>query len=407
MTQLIIAVLVVLVASGLASGIEAALFAVNYSKVLAAVEKKQSGALALKRLKEHMRIPIMTIVVINNIANIVGSIVIGAIAADVLGSTWLGVFSAVLTFLIIVFSEIIPKTVAEVHAERIALSVARPILILSNILRPVTLIVELFTRPFSPTAESMTTSEDEIRVLARIGRQEGVIDRDESRMIQHVFRLDDITAWDMMTPRADVDALSGEKTVREVRDEVLAYTHSRLPVYDGDLDNIVGVVHIRFLLEALAKDQDDTLVKDLMGKADFVPETMVGDNLIRHFQKEKDNLAIVVDSLGTVIGIVTLEDVLEELVGEITDETDVEPERIKRISKREVLVDADTDVHYVNVFFNIQLPGDGRIGELLLEEIGHIPEAGESVEIAGVHCFIEEATDRKIETIRLQKPTNR
>jgi len=404
MIQLIFAVLVVLLISGLASGTEAALFAVSYSKVLTAVEQKKKGANSLKRLKENMRIPIMTIVVINNIANIVGSIAVGAIAASVLGSSWLGLFSALLTFLIIVFSEIIPKTVGEEHDERISLFVAKPLLFLSKLLRPITFFVDVMTKPFIKTTASMTTSEDEIRVLARIGRQEGAIEHGESRMIQHVFRLNDITTFDMMTIRADVDALESSRTVGELREKIMTLTHSRIPVVDGSLDNVVGVAHIRFLLEALAKDEDHKTIGELASEVDFVPETMVGDDLIKHFQKEKDHLAVVVDTRGTVIGIVTLEDVLEELVGEITDETDVEPEMIRRISKTEILAHAETDLHHINDFFNSELPDDGRIGELLLKEFGYIPKVGEEVLLGGCLCRVEEASAHKIESIRITKP---
>lgn len=403
MIQLVIAVLAVLIASGLASGAEAALFAVNYSKVLAAVEKKKAGAKSLLHVTEDMRVPIMTIVVVNNIANIVGSILVGSLAADVFGSSWLGLFSAILTFLIIVFAEIVPKTVAEQHNEAIALLVARPVLILSKLLRPITLFVEIITRPFVSNTHSLTTSEDEIRVLAKLGRKEGVIDQNESRMIQTVFRLNDITAWDMMTPRPDVDALDGEKTVGSLRDKIMTLTHSRLPVYKHDLDQMIGVVHIRSLLEALAKDEDGKTIAELAAKVHYVPETMVGDDLIRHFQKEKDHLAVVVDSLGTVSGVITLEDVLEELVGEITDETDVEEDKIIRVSKSEILVDADTDVQAINTFFNIDLPDSGRIGELALEEFGYIPDVGETMQIGPITFLVDAATERRIERLRIKK----
>lgn len=404
MSELVITVFIVLLVSGLASGVEAALFASSYGKVVTAAEKKEKGAKTLLRLKDNMRVPIMTIVVVNNVANIVGSILAGSIAARVFGSQWLGVFSAILTFIIIIFSEIVPKTVAEQHAEKIALVSAPILLVLTKALRPITFVVELFSSPFTKnTAEELTTSEDEIRVLARIGRREGVIDTDESQMIQHVFRLNDISAWDMMTPRSDVDALNGEKTVGELREKIMSLTHSRLPVYKKNLDNVIGVVHIRFLLEALAKDEDKKKISELAGKVDYVPETMVGDDLIRHFQKEKDHLAVVVDSLGTVSGIITLEDVLEELVGEITDETDVEPEKIMRISKTEILVDTDTDIRHINTFFNTTIPEEGRIGDFVLERFGYIPSKGETLIVDQLSFIVDAATQRRIERLRIKK----
>ena len=216
MTALVLTVLAVLAASALASGTEAALFAVGYPQVLAAVERRRRGSLALRKLQEDLTRPIMAIVIWNNVANIGGSILVGGMAAEQLGSRWLGAFSALLTFLVILFSEIIPKTLGERHALTVGLWVARPVQLLTRSLMPIIALVELLVRPLAP-AKVRSTSEAEIRALTRQGGREGTIEQDESELIQRVFRMNDMTAGMIMTPLAQVDALEHADRVLYVR----------------------------------------------------------------------------------------------------------------------------------------------------------------------------------------------
>lgn len=192
MIQLVLAIGIVLISSAICSGTEAALFSIPLIKVRQLAQSKQVSALALLAIRENMSRPIATIVILNNIANIVGSIMVGNIATSVLGSRWLGVVSGVLTFLVIIFSEIIPKTVGESHAERISLAVARPVRTLTRLLTPLIWCVEKIVTPFTHDGDSFTTDEAEIKLLAKIGHKEGVIEQDESDMIQRVFKLDNV-----------------------------------------------------------------------------------------------------------------------------------------------------------------------------------------------------------------------
>jgi len=403
MIELALSVFVLLVSSALASGTEVALFSVPYGQVLHAVSEKRRGASALKGIKDSMARPIMAIVIVNNVSNIVGTIIVGALAARVFDSTWLGLFSAALTFMVIVFAEIIPKTVGERFAPAIAMNMAVPVLYATRIMLPLIWIIELLTRPFAGKDSGQVTSEAEIRALTQLGQQTGAIEADEHDLIQRVFSLNDVTARDIMTPLSRVDALDGRLTLGEISHQLMTLTHTRLPVHPGSLNKVTGVVHLRDLLQALSNDKDSLLVQSLAKEPSFIPEMAAGDDLLRHFQRQKQHLAIVVDAFGTVLGILTLEDVLEELVGDIVDETDVEPNTIQRIGKGELLVDASADMVTISRVLKASKPAQGRIGEQLIAHLGHIPEVGDVVQLNDLTVTIDEATPRTVKKLRVVK----
>lgn len=322
MTILILVVLLLVISSALCSGSEAALFSITMIKVRQLVELKKRGAQALLTIQENMGRPIAAIVILNNIANIVGSIVVGNIAAEVLGSQWLGVFSGVLTFTVIIFAEIIPKNIGERYAESIALLVAPPVLFITRLLTPVVWLVEVIVSPFTKNSTQYTTNEAEIRLLTKIGHTEGVIELDESEMIQKVFELNDLTAADLMTPRVAMTYLKGALTLKECKDAIINSPHSRFVVVDETPDEIRGVALKDELLIALITSKENNSVDTFTKKILHVYETTYADTLIPLFQKEKQHLAIVTDAYGGVSGVITLEDVLEVLTGQIVDETD-------------------------------------------------------------------------------------
>ena len=207
----------------------------------------------------------------------------------------------------------------------------------------------------------------------------------------------------MMTPWRFVEALDGRDRVKEATERVRNIRYSRVPVFDKHPNKVTGIVHVRSLLEAVLDGRGDAPVSTFAHEVQFVPESAVGDDLIAHFQKNEDHFSVVVDSLGNVVGVLSLEDVLEELVGELIHEVDVEPERIKRVSKTEILVDAETEVQRINIFFNTAIPGEGRIGELLLKDFGYIPKGGEKIMYGQVECVVEKASPRRLEQIRILK----
>jgi CBS domain containing-hemolysin-like protein len=321
MITLLLAVLVVLVGSGLCSGSETALLSVPMVRARQLASEGGRAAKALLAIKQEIARPISAIVVLNNVFNIVGSIAVGMLAAAEFGEAWVGVVSGVLTFLVILFSEILPKTLAERYAEQVAVAVALPVRAITTLLTPIVVVFEILMRPLTRGERGPSISEAEIRILARIGRAEGVIEEDEVEMIQRVFRLNDLTARELMTPRTAVTWLDGTRSIAEVRDEILASEHTRIVVADGDLDHAYAVALKHELLAALLDDPDATVGQHTRDVS-AVPWMKRADQLLDFFRTQREHLAIVIDEHGGTIGVVTLEDVIEVLTGPIMDETD-------------------------------------------------------------------------------------
>jgi CBS domain containing-hemolysin-like protein len=298
------------------------LFSIPLLKVRKLAQSGKSSALALLTIREKMNRPITTIVILNNVVNITGSIFVGGLATSVLGNQWLGLFSGILTFLIIICSEIIPKTLGENYAEKISLAVARPVLGLTRLLTPLVWSVEHITAPFTKDGSRLTTNEAEIKLLAKIGHKEGVIEDDEVQMIQRIFDLNDLTAADLMTPRVTMTYIKGNMTLAEAKDTLIASQHSRIVVIQDTPDDVLGVVFKDELLAAMVEGQHDHMVAEFVHETKFVPETIRADQLLPMFQKTRQHLAVVVGPYGGISGVVTLEDVLEVVTGEIVDESD-------------------------------------------------------------------------------------
>ncbi len=339
MLQLVIIVLVVILGSALCSCTETALFSVSPLKVRQLAQSNNPSAVALLAIRENMNRPIATIVILNNIFNIVGSILTGSIASQVLGDTWLGIFSGMFTFLIIIFAEIIPKTIGERYSEPIAMLAALPVTGLSIAFTPLVWIIENLTARFFKTKKRPTTNEAEIKLLANIGQQEGIIQSDEAEMIQRVFRLNDVTAADLMTPRIMLTYIRGHLTLEEAKKDIIASQHTRIIVVDEFIDQVIGFALKQNLLTAMVEGNNQEKIANLARKVNFVPEIIRADKLMKNFIAAREHLAVVVDEYGGVAGVVTLEDVLEVITGEIVDETDrtVDLQEIARKKREKML----------------------------------------------------------------------
>ena len=322
MLALIIVVTVVLFGSAFCSGTETALLSISPIKVRQLAQSKRPAALALAGIRLRINRPIATIVILNNIFNIVGSIMIGSLTSKVLDDAWLGVVSGVLTFLIIVFGEIVPKTLCQLYAEPVCLFVAIPVKFLTIIFTPLVWLVENVTSPFVRGKNIPTTNEAEIKFLTNIGFQEGVIEDDEAEMIQRVFQLNDLNASDLMSPRIIVTYLKGDRTLTECQSEIIKSQHTRILVIGETIDDVTGLVLKDELLTATIEGNGDRQINTLQRTVHFVPETNRADKLLKVFQENREHLAVVLDEYGGMAGVVTLEDVLEVLTGEIVDETD-------------------------------------------------------------------------------------
>lgn len=322
MVLLIVLCLLLIVLSFLASSMEAALFSVTPLDVEKMCDRDLPGASRLRANKERIHDSIIAIVILNNIANIAGSILVGAMAAEFFSDSLLGVFSAVLTLLIIMFGEVLPKTIGERHAVSYARHTAVIVHALRFTLAPVIYLMRALTRSRGAEASADRTAEEEITLLARLGHADGIILESENQLIRQVFQLNDILARNIMTPRTVVFALQQDRTLDEVARELYGASVSRIPVFDEDLDSITGIVHIRDLLAALAKGQGARPLSDFADEPMFIPDNAQADMLLKSYQKNRTHIAVVIDEHGGMAGILTLEDILEQLVGEIVDEHD-------------------------------------------------------------------------------------
>ena len=322
MLMLLIAIGVVLLSSAICSGSEAALFSVPIVKVRRMVQSNRPGAQTLLSIREQMNRPIATIVILNNIANIVGTSVVVIVATNVLGNQWVGLVSGILTFLVILFSEIIPKTVGERYSEQIAVIIARPVAGLTRILTPLVWCIEKITNPLTAGGNSFTTDEAEIKLLAKMGQEAGTIEDDEFEMLRKIFDLNDMTAADLMTPRVVMTYLKGDLTLAEAKEDILNSPHSRIIVIGETPDQVIGVALKTELLAGIIEGELDQSISNFTHKVHFVLGRKRANQLLSIFQQTRQHLAVVVDEYGGVSGVVTLEDVLEVLTGPLVDETD-------------------------------------------------------------------------------------
>ncbi len=320
MIFVLILIFSVIVFSGLFSGTEAALFSVPLSRAEAFVKEKRKGARTLVKIKERSSRPIAVIVIFNNIVNIVGSILVGVVTTKVLGDAWIGGISAILTLLVIMFGEIVPKSIGERHAERISLALAPILYVLTKIFSPILWGIEKITGRFQN--KKVLVSEEEIKILSHMGHLGGSIEKDEDEMIRKVFRLNDLYARDIMTPRSKVFSLDVTKSLADVEEDIYKSTYSRLPLYKGSKNSLVGFCLRDDLLAALGKDLKNKKLAVFKRKLPRVLETTRVDFLLLYFRRNKYLLAAVRDKKGDIVGVVSLEDIIEQLVGDIFDERD-------------------------------------------------------------------------------------
>ncbi len=321
--SLVFIVVIVLLGSAFCSSYEAAFFTVNRLKIETLASSGSKSAKNLLELKNQTGDVIGSLVIMNNLFNITGSIIIGNFLAELFGSLIVGILSGVFTFLVILFGEVLPKNAGERAALDYSLALSGFVLVLIKILKPLTLVFNTIAKLiFGPRVETFTTSEEEIKYMVDLGLKHNSIESGEQQMIQNVFKLDDKSAKEIMTPRVNIVALDAGQSIGKQKKVLYDSNHSRLPVYDEDFDTITGFVLLRDCLEKLSRDKNDTLPSEILNPIPVAKENTKVDKLLVMFKKSTSHIILVQDEFGGTSGIVTLEDVLEELVGEIMDETD-------------------------------------------------------------------------------------
>jgi CBS domain containing-hemolysin-like protein len=324
MIKVLLFSLAVISASFACSMAEAAILSLPLIRARILVDKKRINARDVLFLKEHISITVATIVIINNSINIIGAVFVGNEVARIFGDRWLATASGIFTFLIVVMGEMIPKALGERFKVPLSLFFAKPLRLLVLIFGPVVEVILLLVRPWTGKQGMLSVTEDEIKMMIKVGRDSGSIESQEEDLINQVFRLNDLTALQIMKPLKDVYSLPANKTLLEFKSMISASAYNRIVVYDkGDKTRIVGIVQHRVLLREILKDNINSKISEWMLKPIFVNQMMKADALLQKFQNLHQHLFVVQDNFGHNIGIVTMEDVLEELFGEIYDEKDI------------------------------------------------------------------------------------
>ena len=338
MVELFIAVGVVVGVSAACSLLEAVLYAVPVSHIETMAASGSRAGHALQKLRKDVDRPIAAILSLNTIANTAGAAVAGAIAARVLGAEWLILFSAVFTLIILLFSEVLPKTAGVTFSRPLSALVAQPLQALVTVFTPLIFLTRLMTKLVNGERNPDQISDDELIVMSRLGLKSGAIDHGEHEVIKGILQLENKNARQIMTPRGVIFSLPASVNVRDVHEQNGTLDHSRIPVYDDGPEDIVGMVHRRDVLTALADGCDDVKLETLMRPIQFIYDTMPANKVLRFLLERRELMVMAVDEFGGLAGLVTLEDVLEEVLGhEIVDEFDqaVDMRELARRRRRE------------------------------------------------------------------------
>jgi putative hemolysin len=369
------------------SSSEVALISMTRAKVRTLDNENRVGSHAIVALKESPEHLLTTILIGNTVVNIAAASIATAIAIQQFGNVGIGIATGFVTIILLVFGEIGPKIYASRASDSFALAVAPIIFFLSKLFTPVIWIVERVSPKLGigkDTAEPAVT-EDEIKEWIDVGKEDGTIEQDEQDMLYSVLEFGDTTAREIMTPRVNVtlmeDTISFEEAIRIFNETGF----SRIPVYHDQIDNITGILNVKDVFSAMVSHRKDSTVREIMYDPMFVPETKKIDDLLKELRVHRVQMAIAIDEYSSFVGIVTVEDILEELVGDILDEFDKEEPGVQELVPGVHVVDAQMWIEEINDILNLALPIDESyetLGGLVIDRLGHLPQhPGEKVEI--------------------------
>jgi len=405
----IIGLLVLLLLSAVFSSSETALISLSLARVKSLVEEDRPGAGALSKLKNAPDDMLIAILLGNNLVNIGATALATVMATRMFGTLGPGIAVGVLTFLILIFGEIAPKSFATKYAESLSLLMAPVILLFLRLTYPFVWFLSLLTRSakqWSGKEGDPVITESELINMAEHGEEEGAILAEEREMIERIFEFNDLIIEDVMTPRHQIFMLPQNQIVKEVLPTILENSFSRIPVYNRTPDDVTAVLYLRDILEAIAKGKDNAPLAEMARETLFVPENQPIDELFSSLRKKRLHMAMVVDEHGTLQGLVTLEDLIEELVGEIFDESDKKCQHMKELASGKIQVSGITELRDIEEYFDIDLTGKATDSASwwVLEHIERIPASGEHFDIEGLKVTVEKASNRKILQLIIEQP---
>lgn len=402
--------LICLLLSGFFSSSETALFSLSKIKALhIAKDGTRTGRLIMK-MKDDSHTLLTTILIGNNLVNIAASAIATSLAIDYFQSNAVGIATGVMTLVILIFGEIFPKSFANHNNLVVSRIVIFPVYWLSRLFFPLIFLLNVIPRLHGSIDDAHdTVTEDELITMVEVVEEEGEIKEEEKEYITNIFEFDDTSCSEIMTPRADMFVLDISHDLD--LDEILKTGFSRIPIIDDSIDNIIGMLHLKDLFGSFQKicttdSNQDLDLKKIMKKPYFVPESKKLDSLLQDFKQKKNHMAVVVDEHGGVSGVVTLEDVVEEIFGEIVDETDQSTPDIIRLKGNKWLVKGKIDIDDLNKELDIDIPESASYDTFsgyFLEQFGHIPTSGESIIIDKWKATVKDMDGNRIQSFIIKK----
>jgi putative hemolysin len=407
----LIIIVIALVLAALAASAETSLTSISRVRLRQLVEQKVPQAIVIERLHRNPNAYLSTILIVNTVAIIVASSAATLLALHLYHeqvAEWL--VSLVLSLIVLVACEITPKTLALQRAEKVALRMARLVATATLVMRPVvyllTVVTRLILRMMGAKAQvrGPFVTEEELKMLVSVGEEEGVLEEEEREMIHGIFEMGDMLVREVMVPRTDLVAIEVHEPVEKAVELVTKHGHTRIPVYEGDLDHIVGVLYAKDLLRAVVRGEQKTL-REIARKPFFTPESNKVQDVLRDLRKNRVHMAIVVDEYGGTAGAVTIEDILEEIVGPIHDEYDIgEEDEIQFINPNEVVLDGRVSVDDVNELLKLSIAADDydTIGGYVLNQLGAAPKVGATLKLGSADLRVEAVQGTRIKKVRIR-----
>ncbi len=403
-TGLIVTIIIMIILSAYFSATETAFSSLNRIRIKNLAENGNRRAKLAYRLAGNYDELISSVLVGNNIVNITASSVATVLFIQMLGGSAGPTASTVaMTIIILIFGEVTPKSIAKESPEAFAMFSAPIINVLIYVFKPINFLlvgIKKLVSRFIKVSDDRTISESELLTIVEEAEQEGGINANESTLIHNVIEFDDLEAIDIFTPRVDVEAIPADSDVEDIAQLFIQTGFSRLPVYEESIDNIIGLINEKDFHNYVVRG--GAALESIVKPVEFIPPSMKISVLLKLLQKNKSHLAVIVDEFGGTEGIVTLEDIIEELVGEIWDEHDRVVESFRKLSENVYLVDCSTDLDEMFAFFGIKAETEAStINGWVIEQLDRIPEKGDSFDFENLHVAVEETEYQRTTRVRI------
>ncbi|KLE14834.1 hemolysin [Clostridium sp. C8] len=394
--------------SGFFSMSETALMALSKIRIRHMVEEGVKGAKLVEKLAEDPSRLLGAILIGNNVVNIGASALATSVAVKAFGEGSVGVVTIVMTILVLIFGEITPKSIAKQNSESVALKVSKPINVIVKLFRPFVVVFSAISGLFikilggDPKANEPFITEEELKTMVGVSEEEGVLEDVEKEMIFNVFEFADSQVKDVMVQRVDVVAVDINSTYDEVINVIKTEQFSRIPVYNQNIDDVIGVLNVKDLIIA-AQSKENFKVSDYMREPYYTFEFKKITELFNEMKKNRNHMAVVLDEYGGNVGIVTIEDLIEEVVGEIEDEYDDENSDIVVVKEDEYIVDGSARLDHIGDLIGVAMESEefDSVGGLVIGELGRFPEQLEEVKLNNIRFVVEEVDKNRIKKVRI------